>query len=123
MAASDRKKNIMEHLALTSSNLNFKRSRQGQKSVTSSASPPPPVTPEVPTPPPIPEEAIPPIAEEAKPEEAKPAPPTPSSRKKLIMEHLGRSSDDYSQISNKLTQDSQGRQQKIKNHLRLSQGK
>ncbi len=95
MAASDRKKNIMNHLAITSSNLNFSR-----KPRQTNQAPPPPVTLDIPVTPTS-------------------TPPSPSSRKRAIMDHLARSSNDYDQLSF----DSSQRKQQIKNHLRLSQGK
>jgi hypothetical protein len=72
MAADERKKSIMEHLARSSGNFNFQVKRSTQR-----FQPPTPVAPPVPE-----EQKI-----------------SPDSRKKGIMEHLSRSTGNYSNFS------------------------
>ncbi|ELR98302.1 hypothetical protein [Gloeocapsa sp. PCC 73106] len=88
MAAENRKKSIMEHLARSSDNLNFQVKRRNEA-----------VTP------PAPQSSPPPTVD------------TENSKKRKIMEHLARSTADSFNFSD----DTQQRQQQIRDHLRITE--
>jgi hypothetical protein len=97
MAADDRKRRIMEHLAMSSDRMKFLSPKKSTETPAASASPPPPPTP-TPAPAPVPSTA------------------RAGDRKKRIMDHVARSSANFGDFS----LDEKERKKQILEHLRKS---
>lgn len=97
MAVDDRKRRIMEHLAMSSDGMKFLSPKKSPVTPATSAPPPPP---------PIPTPAPAPVPSTAK----------AGDRKKRIMDHIARSSVDFGDFS----LDEKERKMQIIEHLRKS---